>query len=89
MGSPYTKGLLNAEDFGDTFNLNKIYVARKTTTTAGTAATVTHGLGATPTYVLATCNTKAITYSSGATTITFTKASTGAAVIDVFAAVTS
>lgn len=89
LGDLGTAGLTTGEGFFDNFVANKVYAARKTTTAAAVTASVTHGLAATPTYVLATCNTKAITWTANTTTITFIKASTGAAVIDVFAAVTA
>ena len=89
LGDLGTAGLITAEGFFDNFTANKVYAVRKTTTAAAVTATVAHGLGASPTFVLATCNTKAITYTVNTTSITFVKASTGAAVIDVFASVTA
>jgi len=89
LGDLGTAGLTDAESFFDNFTATKIYAARKTTTAAAVTATVTHGLGAAPTYVLATCNTKAITWTADTTSIVFIKASTGAAVIDVFAGITA
>ena len=89
LGDLGTAALTTAEGFFDNFTANKFVQVRKTTTAASVTATVTHGLAATPTFVLATCNTKAITYTSNTTSITFVKASTGAAIIDVVAGITA
>ena len=89
LGDLGTAALTDAESIFDNFTATKVYLGRKTTVTANTTSLVTHGLGAAPTFVLATCNTKAITYTVNTTSITFTKASTGAAVIDVFAGITA
>ena len=87
LGDLGTSALTRGEGFFDDFTI--LTRGRKTTTASAVTATVTHGCGATPTFVLASCNTKTITYTSNSTSITFVKSATGAAIIDWVAGVTA
>jgi len=49
---PYTKGAQNAETLGALFNIGDVVAGSTTIAASATSATITHGLGGTPTFFL-------------------------------------
>ena len=86
MVSPYQKGAKNSEKAFSVFNDGIVVAGSGTLTTTDAAIAVAHGLGATPDFVLCASSLAVgagaasgkFGWAANATTITFTKADTGA-----------
>ncbi len=79
MPAGFTRAEANAKDFGDEFTIAGLLIANSALTTAQTTVAVAHGLGAAPTFVLVKGTTaSSISWTAGATTITFTSTETNA-----------
>jgi hypothetical protein len=86
MPSPFSNGVQNADKIFDLFSDGLVTAGSATLTTADAAMGIAHGLGATPDFVIAMSSLAVgagaasgkFGWSAGATTITFTKADTGA-----------
>ena len=82
MPAGFTRAETNAKAIGDRFTIAGVKIGTTTLTTAQTAATVAHGLGAAPTYVLFNEDDQVaadtITWAATATTLTFTSSNTAA-----------
>lgn len=84
--SAYTNGAQNAATIFDLFQEGKVTAGSGTLTTTDAAIGVAHGLGAAPDFVLITSSLAVgagasagkFGWAANATTITFTKADTGA-----------
>lgn len=86
MPSPFANGVQNADQIFDLFTNGKLTAGSATLTTTDAALGIAHGLGSTPDFVIAMSSLAVgagaaagkFGWSAGATTITFTKADTGA-----------
>ena len=80
---PYTKGAQNAATFGDLFDYGDV-VAGNVAFAAATSstATVTHGLTGTPDFIIGKSTlAEDISHTANSTSVTFVRATTGAATI--------
>lgn len=86
MPSPFSQGVQNADKAFGGLNFSAGIAGTGTLTTTDAAIGIAHGLGATPNFVLAFSSLAVAAgaaagkfgYTADATTITFTKADTGA-----------
>jgi hypothetical protein len=86
MASPFSNGVQNADKAFDIFAEGKVKAGSGTLTTTDAAIGIAHGLGAAPDFVLVSDSLAVgagaaagkIGWAANATTITFTKADTGA-----------
>lgn len=86
MPSPFSNGVQNADKIFDLFAEGKVKAGTATLTTTDAAMGIAHGFGSAPDFVIAFSSLAVgagasagkFGWSAGATTITFTKADTGA-----------
>lgn len=80
---PYTKGAQNATTIGDAFAYGDVLVGSVAwAAAASSTATVTHGLGTTPDWVVANeSGGDAFSITSNSTSVTFVRTATGAGTI--------
>lgn len=85
MPTTFTKGAQNAKIIGESFTIKNVKTGTETVANSTTTAVTAHGLSATPTFILASGSTAAVTYAADATNVTWTKASTtGTVVVSYF-----
>lgn len=83
ISGPYGKGAQNGAKFGDEFDYEDI-IAGKVAFAAATSstATVTHGLTGTPDFIIGKSSlAEDISHTANSTSVTFVRATTGAATI--------